>query len=116
MKKKIKAYQELETRLSRALPLLSPLVSCLTVVVTEDPFVIVDRGDVAIVDVVAVVVIVVEPGVEGNDVLESGNKVKLNFNLNNVQLVKSCDRGNGPCVIVNIYKHFASQVLLYYRS
>ena len=81
MKKKIKTYQELETRLSRALPLLSPLVSCLTVVVTEDLFVIIDRGDVAIVDVVAVVVVVVEPGVKGNDVLESGNKVKLNLNF-----------------------------------
>ena len=77
MKKKIKTYQELETRLSRALPLLSPLVSCLT----KDPFIIVDRGDVAIVDVVAVVVVMVEPGVKGNDVLESGNKVKLNLNF-----------------------------------
>ena len=75
MKKKIKTYQELETDVSRALPLLSPLVSCLA----EDPFIIVDRGDVAIVDVVAVVVVVVEPGVKGDDVLESGNKVKLNL-------------------------------------
>ena len=78
MKKKIKAYQELETRLSRALPLLSPLVSCLTVVVTEDPFVIVDRGDVAIVDVAAVVVIVVESGVKGNDVWRVGTKLTRN--------------------------------------
>ena len=77
MKKKIKTYQELETDVSQALPLLSPLVSCLA----EDPFIIVDRGDVAIVDVVAVVVVVVEPGVKGNDVLESGNKVKLNLNF-----------------------------------
>ena len=71
MKNKIKTYQELKTHLSRALPLLSPLVSCLA----EDPFIIIDRGDVAIVDVVAVVVVVVEPGVKGDDVLESGNKV-----------------------------------------
>ena len=95
MKKKIKTYQRLETCLSRALPLLSPLASCLA----EDLFVIVDRGDMAIVDVVVIVVVVVEPGVKYNDVVESGNKVKLNLNLNNVQLVKSCDRGNGPCAI-----------------
>ena len=57
MKKKIKTYQRLETCLSRALPLLSPLASCLA----EDPFVIVDCGNVAIVDVVVVVVVVVEP-------------------------------------------------------
>ena len=53
--------------------MLSPLVSCLA----EVPFVIIDRGDPAFVDVVAVVVVVVEPGVKSNDVLESGNKVQL---------------------------------------
>ena len=82
--------------------MLSPLVSCLA----EVPFVIIDRGDPAFVDVVAVVVVVVEPGVKSNDVLESGNKVQLE--LEQCSVVKSCDRGNGPCAIANIYKHLNS--------
>jgi hypothetical protein len=37
---------------------------------------------VIVIEVVADVVVVVKPGVGGNDVLESGNDVELNFNLN----------------------------------
>ena len=60
----------------------------------------------------------VEPGVKSNDVLESGNKVQLE--LEQCLVVKSCDRGNGPCAIANIYKHlrfyFTIVVSTYYVS
>ena len=49
-----------------------------------------------------------------------GTKLSWTWTSNNVQMVKSCDRGNAPCAIANIYKHlrfyFTIVVSTYYVS